>query len=589
MDPHLDSAERQTLITIEEDLKMRRGQIVYSALMFICVLASCAPCSGSSDVEPLTDAKPLAVLNSTDEDGKKEGSITFLDPESYRVLNSIEVGRLPSSAFFGPGENFIYVLSAGGGNRPGSISVIDVNKRKMTTEIDVGPTKGINPYEHLNPLYGKWIKISEDGLKIFLLSSSGDRRDPSRLLVVDRNTNRKTGSLDTAPLAISYEQSPDGRLIYVLHGAYYKKLPARLTVVDVYNMKIASEKDLSFGISYMALSSDKNKLVVISSGLLTSKSKESGMGHLWILDSRSGQEIQSIDLGHKPSWSVDRLTGDLWTHSTSSQEKSVVRVIRNGSISRQFEVGGGVTKVFPGPAGEKVFVIYEKGDVSLKDLSGVAKDQQFSLSFKPGYLLVSDDGRRAFLKEALGAKVAVLDLESGRVLAIEKTGRAGQRVGEALGEALSGVVFGVWILPDVAQTGMVLGPSDRFLYVLNTQTTDVTIIDTATAEVIDKIGIGPGVVQQIMPSPNGQFLITESSQKVQWIDMETNLVVSEYDLRLETKDIPGEISFREDRGEALIPTATGMEIVDLNTGRKIKAIGKLHHPRSILVPSLPNR
>ena len=567
---------------------MRRRSIIYFALMLVCVLASYAQRSESN--EHSTDAKPLAVLNSTDEEGKKEGSITFLDPESYRVLNSIEVGRLPSSAFFGPDENLIYVLSAGGGSRPGSISVIDVSKRILVTEIDIGhAAKDVDPYKLLNPLYGKWIRMSEDGSKIFLLSSSGDRGDSSQFLVVDRNTHQKAGLLETAPLAISYEQSPDGRLIFILHGAYFKKRPARLTVLDVGNMEIKSEKDLSFGTSYMALSSDKNKLVVIGGGLFTSKSQKYGAGHLWIFDSRSGQETQSIDLGHKPSWSADRPTGDLWIHSSYAREKSVVRVIRNGSISRQFEVAGEVTKVFPGPTGEKAFFVYKKGDVLLKDLDVAARDQEFSLSFKPGHLLVSDDGRRAFLKESLGAKVAVLDLESGRVLAIEKTGRAGQRVGQAFGEALSGIAFGVWIFPDVAHTGMILGPNDRFLYVLNTQTTDVTIIDSATAEVVDKIGIGSGIVLQIMPSPNGRFLITTSSQRVQWIDMETNSVVSEFDLRLEPEDIPGRISFREDRDVALIPTVTGMEIVDLNSGKKIKAIGKLHRPSLILVPSLPNR
>ena len=78
-----------------------------------------------------------------------------------------------------------------------------------------------------------------------------------------------------------------------------------------------------------------------------------------------------------------------------------------------------------------------------------------------------------------------------------------------------------------ASTSLVLSTDEKFIYVLNTQSNDVTIVNTETREVMDKIGVG-GAANRLELLPSGSFVaVTTGADTLHLIDTKTNVKVSE--------------------------------------------------------------
>ncbi len=72
------------------------------------------------------------------------------------------------------------------------------------------------------------------------------------------------------------------------------------------------------------------------------------------------------------------------------------------------------------------------------------------------------------------------------------------------------------------------GPEEKFVYVLNTHSNDVTIIDTATNEMVDKIGVG-GDARALIRLPGGEKMaVRTGNETLHLIDTATRTKVSEH-------------------------------------------------------------
>lgn len=560
---------------------MSRALTTITVSAFVFFVGVSPICFGSDHSKP--DRPPyVIVLNAKSATGGKFGSVSFLGPEEYRKKGSTDVGGTPVAGLFGPDEEYLYVLNNGKKRKPSSLSIVDLNERLSVAEIRVG----INSTDPAHPLFGRWAQISRDGSRIYAISV-GKEKELSTILIIDRTAHAPIRKLATHSNAIAYEQSRDGRLVHVLHAARDEREPARLVTVDVSELKILSTKELAFGGSFMRLSSDGDKLVVLCLGPPNEDGKGDGSGKMWILDGQTGREIQMIDLGYKPKWAIDPRTESLWINSRSKPGRSVVRVINNGQITREFEIATDeVATPVPIPNKDSIAFLHEKKFIALKSTSGEVADRRLRIGLRASYCLVSEDGRRGFAKDEFGSKVAILDLEAGELMAKVATGRASAKIGMGLGAFVSPLgmaVSGLIHAGGPAQTGMALDRDGKYLYAINVFTCDVTIIDAETGEIVDKIATGADT-QQLLLSPNGRYAITVSREKVKWIDTQTNAVAHQIEMLLEPMNMPGRICFREDRGEALVPTARGVEIVSLATAKRIKGIGILPLPKLILIP-----
>lgn len=96
-------------------------------------------------------------------------------------------------------------------------------------------------------------------------------------------------------------------------------------------------------------------------------------------------------------------------------------------------------------------------------------------SIKYGY---NDNGNLLYLKEGTGSKVAVIDVESGKLIERSGTGRPGVKFGQFMASvAIAGVGlnYGYWVYSArYSNTGFTLNSNQNKLYVINSKTNDVT-------------------------------------------------------------------------------------------------------------------
>jgi YVTN family beta-propeller protein len=151
-------------------------------------------------------------------------------------------------------------------------------------------------------------------------------------------------------------------------------------------------------------------------------------------------------------------------------------------------------------------------------------------------LALSPDGTRAFVLYEQSSKLLVLDLDKEDSVAMVTTGRGGIKFMKALGAAaLTAASYysaqqasanngGGMFFYDVyrigqAVTSVVVRPDSRFVYVLNTQSGDVTAVDAATGAVVTKIAGGGHGLRMF---PGGRRLAVLADDLLKLIDLDAN-------------------------------------------------------------------
>jgi hypothetical protein len=127
-------------------------------------------------------------------------------------------------------------------------------------------------------------------------------------------------------------------------------------------------------------------------------------------------------------------------------------------------------------------------------------------------MAITPDGRRAFVLYQSSSKLLVLDLETQEAVAAVTTGRSGIRflkvlaaAAETAASAMSTPTPGVFTVYNVAaaRTALAVGPEGREVYVLNSQTGDVTVVESSGGRVMAKLGGGG---RELRLLPGGRLL-----------------------------------------------------------------------------------
>jgi YVTN family beta-propeller protein len=149
-----------------------------------------------------------------------DNAVDVVDPATLKV-----VGQIPT----GQPQTHMLVLSQDGKRAytanvsAGSVSVLDLKKRKLVTVIQVAKTI-------------QRISISPDGGRVFTQD-----RDSPRVAVIDTATNKISGWIAMPELPYASAATPDGRSLLVTGVA---KDVHRLHVVDLNSLKVVRSFDL---------------------------------------------------------------------------------------------------------------------------------------------------------------------------------------------------------------------------------------------------------------------------------------------------------------------------------------------------------
>ncbi|HET8644010.1 MAG TPA: hypothetical protein VFO85_00900, partial [Vicinamibacteria bacterium] len=269
-----------------------------------------------------------------------------------------------------------------------------------------------------------------------------------------------------------------------------------------------------------------------------------------------------------------------------------LRIIRGAALAAVVKVGEEPLFLRASPGRERVYVVSERAltTVDLAALAAVGtgelKPAGLSLASGSGKstakeLAVSADGTRGYVLYSESSKLGIFDLDQRTMLAEIGTGRGSVKFGKFLAAvaasaasygagysaaSASGGGYFTYAVYGVApaNTALVLSEDERFAYVLNTHSNDVTIVDTATRTAVTKIGVG-GAANRLELLPGGRFVaVTTGADTLHLVDTKANAKVSE---------LPdgGNYVHSPDKRYA---AAIGKEVVYCLDGASLKTLGR---------------
>jgi YVTN family beta-propeller protein len=194
-------------------------------------------------------------------------------------------------------------------------------------------------------------------------------------------------------------------------------------------------------------------------------------------------------------------------------------------------------------------ILYGKGQGLILDSQTFAEQARIPLPNLIAEAQLHPAGKRLYVNEPSG-QVSVIDLETKQQIARFASGRGGAKFFQnvavpmlmALASARTYQLTGApgptitWTGPLPIQS-LAFSPSGNFLYVFNTQTNDVTIVNTRDHTVLRKVGLGPlpfnpeqaRELAGLHPwqSADGRYLISCQGDKVVVLDTEKGEVLTE--------------------------------------------------------------
>jgi PQQ-dependent catabolism-associated beta-propeller protein len=255
------------------------------------------------------------------------------------------------------------------------------------------------------------IEASPDGRRVYVALGDEDRFD-----VIDVATRKVVDSLPSGPDPERFAVSPDGSRLYVANED-----DNVVTILDIEAKKLVGEVQVGIEPEGMAVSPDGRTVVCTS--------ETTSMAHF--IDAATGELADNILVDTRPR--VARFTPDgrqVWVSSELRGSLTVLDTVSHDVVKRiEFAV--------PGVPQELIQAVG---------------------------IMITRDGKRAFVALGPSARVAELDAEAAKV---EHYHLVGQRV---------------W--------NLAFSPDERRLYTTNGNSNDISVIDLAADRVVKSLGVG---------------------------------------------------------------------------------------------------
>ena len=474
-----------------------------------------------------------------------KSSATFVDADQMQVVGRADLGwglSLDRPATVSPDGRRVAVLCPGYQSKKA--------QERQPTEVvvlDVGAAKEIGRITLERPPVA-WIG-GADGRRVYALLPRPDPKDApggsASLVAVDLETGAAAGSLPLAGDVTQLVPSPDGRLLYALDrgkpsGNPEKNLNGNLYVVSVEPFAVMATLDAGSGPKSVFFEESSKALVILS--------EAAGKG---------------------------------------AEQKGELRVVRAEKLEATVPVVPAPLFLRRSPDGRQLYVVGAKGlkilalpsFAPVRDVLIEGAGTNWTSDTQPGppnELVVTPDASRGLVTYVNSSKLLVLDLNTGAKVGSVTTGRKGAKLAKmaevtainagsyysardtavANGDTIfSYDVYGI----RAASTNIALRPDGRFAYVLNTQTNDVTIVDTVAAKDLDKIAVGG---RELVPLPSGRFVAVVSPTGLSLLDTTSNAVAGKWDL-------PGmlRLTLAPDRPGVVAVAEKSVLVVDPNTGQ----------------------
>ena len=497
-------------------------------------------------------------------------ALVALDLASGTRSGTLPLPGSPSRIDLSDDGHYIVVLDRGPGEDKdergykatgrSSATVVDASSLKVVGRVELG--FGLDS-----------VLTGADG-RLIVTCPGYDAKDPKEalpreLVVVDLATARETGRLPLEPGTDLTWRSRDGRTLALLQGlprsAKYPFPTSKIRIVDVAGPSVTATLEAG---GWDAAERDDDRLYLIDGGRPDKNPQKNENGKIDVIALPEGR-VERVDIGRSPMGAVE-LEGGLIamvSEGPAGGSAGELRLLRDGKLAATLPVAAR-PKYVTREAGS----IYVVGatDVTRVDPAGLQVTATIPLAKgadaivgggdRPFELVVTPNGRRAFIHYPVQDKVVVLDLEQNKAIGTTKTGRGGKKF---LGGMMSALTYGMsdrtyFYHPGSDPPQLVVRPDGRFAYALNLDTSDVTIIDADTAQAVEKIGAG------------GRELMLMGGPTVVVVGQELNFIDANRNVKLDPLSLPGlrGLVLSPDRAFAVALTEHTVLILDGATGKE---------------------
>jgi YVTN family beta-propeller protein len=296
--------------------------------------------------------------------------------------------------------------------------------------------------------------------------------------IIDSATNDVVATVPLGKRPRGIHASPDKQTIYVAlsgspiagPGVDEKTLPPPdksadgIGVFDVKTKKLL--KTVSGG-------SDPEEFDLSHDGTLLYSSNED-TGEVSVIDIAMGKVVATLKVGEEPEGVTTSLDGK-FVYVTSEQDGEIFVIDTEArKVLKSFKVGNRPRSVGFFPDGKKAYVTRENdGALSVLDTVKHAKTGEIVIEkpvqgkpdpVKPMKVILSSDGKVAYVSTGRGKKVFMIDTATDKVTGSIEVGQRPWGIG--------------------------LSPDGKFLYTANGPSNDVSVVDLSTNMVIKQIKVG---------------------------------------------------------------------------------------------------
>ena len=457
--------------------------------------------------------------------GKTAGTVTVGGRESLAMSNRARLDTLLLTqdgshlVRLDPGAQKFTVRFGLHPQEKSTAAIIDTKTMQVSTRVELG--WGLSAY-HLTPDKKTLVTICA-GYR----SQKPEETLPSEMVLTNMSTGEVLGHIALPRPPSASVLSRDGKTIMLLYEKRSERheegTPAEVQFVSLEQRAIAGQITLDGAPDLPVVAPKGDYLYLIERGQPWGKPEKRINGRIHVISVKEMKEETILDAGLDPKGVLaDAAAGQTLLLSNGTPVKGQkqvdgeLRVIRGAEIASVVKVGPSPQFIRLSPDRKRLYAIGWSeltaiDYTSLRELGRIPHTGPISeLAFSPA-------GKLGFALHPASSKLSILDLEAQKEAAAVTTGRAGIKFAKAVGavaltaasataaygqaysmaQSTGGVGYAPYQIFTVApaNTQIAVKPDGAFVYVLNSQTNDVTIVNTGTSTVVDKIAAGGSRLQ----------------------------------------------------------------------------------------------
>ncbi len=487
-------------------------------------------------------------------------------------------------------------------------SIIDTKTMQVVAQIDLG--WGLSDY-YLTP--DKKVLVT---LATGYQSQKPEETLPSELIAMDLSSGQVLGRLALQRLPSACILSKNGATAVLLYAQQKQKgepsIPAELQFVSIDKLLVAGKITLDGAPDLPVLSPSGEYVYLLEKGQPSNNPEKNINGRIHVISIKDMKAVADLDAGSDPKGVMaDETSGQILILSNGAPvkgQKNVegeLRVLRGASITALVKVGAAPRFFRFSPDRKRLYVI-GWDELSAIDYTALHEISRVPLGGFASEFALSPDGNHGFVLFSGSSRLLLVDLQALKAGESVTTGRGGVKFAKNLGAIAAtaasataasyqassmaasngGVGFAPYQIFTVApaNTSISVRPDGAFVYVLNSETNDVTIVNVSTSSVVDKIAAGG---QRFQPLNNGGVLAVVGRNTLHLIDTSTQKALPEVHF---DKNLEG-IHLSPDGRTALAFSEGPLVLLNGSTGEVRGKIDGFKRPRTVVfaqVEQTPN-